>query len=151
MNHYIIDTNIISTIMNAKEEVAQLLKNKIINKILKGDKLYIHILSYYEIKRGLLSVRNPKSKNIKEKLKKFTSIISQFEILFLNKIDIMDKAAIIYSDLKKEGNLISNDEILDVDIIIGATAVLNDYICVTNNIKHFNRIMGIKLENWLNR
>ena len=40
---------------------------------------------------------------------------------------------------------------LDSDLLIGCTAVANNMIMVTDNIKHFSRIYGIQLENWVNR
>ena len=42
--------------------------------------------------------------------------------------------------LEKQGNKID-----DFDLLIGATAVVNDMIMVTDNIKHFERIRGIRL------
>lgn len=39
----------------------------------------------------------------------------------------------------------------EFDLIIGATAVEHNYILVTDNTKHFNRIENIQLENWLSR
>ena len=35
------------------------------------------------------------------------------------------------------------------DLLIGCTAVTNDLIMVTDNIKDFKNIKGIKIENWL--
>lgn len=34
------------------------------------------------------------------------------------------------------------------DLLIGATALHNKMTIVTSNIKHFNRIQGINIENW---
>ena len=36
-----------------------------------------------------------------------------------------------------------------MDIFIAATAIANDYTLVTHNTKHFSRIPGLKLEDWL--
>lgn len=36
----------------------------------------------------------------------------------------------------------------DFDLLIGATAVTNGLIMVTNNLSHFNRIGGIVIEDW---
>ncbi len=41
--------------------------------------------------------------------------------------------------------------ISDFDLLIGCTAIENQLIMVTENIKEFNRINGIKIENWINR
>lgn len=47
--------------------------------------------------------------------------------------------------LINEGNIID-----DADIFIAACALTEDAILVTNNEKHFERIDGLKLENWSN-
>lgn len=56
----------------------------------------------------------------------------------------------IYADekarLRKEGNMIS-----DFDILIAATAKANRLIMVTENLKDFNRLSDIDLENWVRR
>ena len=36
----------------------------------------------------------------------------------------------------------------DFDLLIGATAIAHDLTMVTNNIKHFDRLEGICLEDW---
>lgn len=41
--------------------------------------------------------------------------------------------------------------ISDFDLFIGCTSIENDLIMVTENIKEFDRIKGIKIENWVKR
>ena len=36
----------------------------------------------------------------------------------------------------------------DFDLLIGGTSVTNNLTMVTNNVKHYSRIEGIKIENW---
>jgi tRNA(fMet)-specific endonuclease VapC len=36
----------------------------------------------------------------------------------------------------------------DFDLLIGATAISNDLILVTNNVDHFGRMEGINIEDW---
>ena len=36
----------------------------------------------------------------------------------------------------------------DLDLFIGSTAVVNNMIMVTRNVREFERIEGIRLENW---
>ncbi|SHE48018.1 tRNA(fMet)-specific endonuclease VapC [Psychroflexus salarius] len=48
--------------------------------------------------------------------------------------------------LRKKGEMIS-----DFDLLIGSTAISNDLIMVTENVKEFKRINGIRIENWVNR
>lgn len=50
------------------------------------------------------------------------------------------------SRLRKYGKMIS-----DFDLLIGATAVEKDLVMVTENVGEFERITGIKIENWIRR
>lgn len=36
----------------------------------------------------------------------------------------------------------------EFDLLIGATAVFNKMVMVTSNVKHFERIPEIQIENW---
>jgi tRNA(fMet)-specific endonuclease VapC len=48
--------------------------------------------------------------------------------------------------LRKTGNMID-----DFDLLIGATAIANNMILVTENEKHLSRLSGIQVENWIER
>ncbi len=52
-------------------------------------------------------------------------------------------SAIIYSNLRKNGNLID-----DIDLLIAGVAISNDMILITHNIKHFDRIDNLSIEDW---
>lgn len=39
----------------------------------------------------------------------------------------------------------------DFDILIGTTAIVNDMVMVTENVKHLSRLKGISIENWSKR
>ena len=46
----------------------------------------------------------------------------------------------------KKGQLIE-----DADIIIGTTAIINNLVMVTENVKHIGRLNGIVVENWMEK
>jgi tRNA(fMet)-specific endonuclease VapC len=46
--------------------------------------------------------------------------------------------------LKTKGTVIS-----DLDLFIGTTAIINDMILVTRNVREFERLENIKIENWI--
>jgi len=46
--------------------------------------------------------------------------------------------------LKQKGTVIS-----DLDLFIGSTAIANDMILVTRNVKEFERMENIRIENWI--
>jgi len=48
------------------------------------------------------------------------------------------------SRLRKLGTPIS-----EIDLLLGSQALALDYVFVTNNTKEFERIEGLKLENWV--
>ncbi len=56
----------------------------------------------------------------------------------------MYEYGVIRSALQVQGKIIGN-----VDMLIGAQTISNDLVLVTNNVKEFKRIKGIKIENWI--
>ena len=120
---YFLDTNIISYILNGNEKV----KNRIEEILLNNDIIAIPVFSYYEIKRGLLSV------GASAKIERFNNFVRICELVDIN-ISTFDIAAQIYAQLKQKGNLIE-----DADLFIGASALENNAILITNNASHLQR------------
>ena len=56
----------------------------------------------------------------------------------------LHKYAEIRFEMEKRGTPVDS-----FDLLIAATALENDLVLVTNNVKHFNRIPGLKIENWM--
>ena len=53
----------------------------------------------------------------------------------------------VFADIKAK--MFNNGmRIEDMDLFIAATAIYNDLTLVTNNVKHFEKIPYLKLENW---
>ena len=74
---------------------------------------------------------------------RFERFCLQNEVLPITE-EIVVRAASIYVDLRNRGIVIG-----DADIFIAATAFSHGLAVVTNNEKHFSRVFGIKIENWL--
>ena len=127
---YFLDTNIISYILNGNEKV----KNRIEEILLNNDIIAIPVFSYYEIKRGLLSV------GASAKIERFNNFVRICELVDIN-ISIFDIAAQIYAQLKQKGNLIE-----DADLFIGVSALENNAVLITNNANHLQRIPNLKIE-----
>ncbi|MFQ6062272.1 MAG: hypothetical protein ACE5J9_03745 [Methanosarcinales archaeon] len=119
--NYTIDTNIITAIIKNNEKI----KRKLQETAFYSKEVFINGISYYEIKRGLLTVNATKQLNI------FDEICKKFRILWLDNQEIFDRASEIYADLKQRGELITQNLILVTDD--------NDFL----------RIRGITVENWL--
>ncbi len=58
--------------------------------------------------------------------------------------DAAEHYAEIRADLKKKGQLIGAN-----DLLIAAHARSLNAIMVTNNVKYFGRVKGLKVENWV--
>lgn len=129
MSKYLLDTNIISFYLKGDEN----LKEKVLSNI---DSIAVSIISYYEIVSGLQSI------NANKRINEFDKFCELIDIVNLDKASILASCK-MYSFLKKSGNLID-----DIDILIAGIAKANDLIVVTDNTQHFERIEGLKLENW---
>ena len=120
---YLIDSDVlIDFLKNRKETVVFL------NEINKSG-ISTSIICVGEILEGL-------DKNKSKKFLKFIDLINLFNINILEII----KFSKIRKELRKQGNLIDNFYIL-----IAATCLVNDLTLVTNNLKHFKRIEGLKI------
>ena len=85
-----------------------------------------------------------KSNNPKKNHKLIEQFINQLTILpIFDAIPIYGKEK---ARLQSFGKMIS-----DFDLLIGCTAVENNLIMVTENLKEFERIEKIKIENWVTR
>lgn len=79
---------------------------------------------------------------------KNNDIVEQF-INQLTILPIFDSIRIYGKEktrLRKDGKMIS-----DFDLLIGCTAVEKELIMVTENVREFERISGIRIENWIER
>ena len=135
MKRCTLDTNIITAFLKNDSRVVE----RVSDYLEFFDKLTINIISYYEILRGLKDLGN------EEKLRRFDNFTQENELVFITK-DTIKKAAEIYAYLKKEGNLIE-----DADILMASTAIVEDLVLITNNLKHFKRVNDLRLDNWLQK
>lgn len=83
-----------------------------------------------------------KSKNYKQTIEKYNEFINHFEI-----IDFDEKASRKFGDirwtLEQEGKQIGPN-----DLIIASTVLAHEGVLVTHNTKEFERIKGLKIEDW---
>jgi len=102
-----------------------------------GEKLTIASPTIAELISG--AILNPKNKNERENV---IGLISSFNVLSLDK-DSAIKSGEIEAELIRRGEPIQTD-----DIMIGAIALQNNEALVTRNKKHFERIKGLKIEEY---
>lgn len=65
----------------------------------------------------------------------------------LTMIPFAYKEAAVYAGIRKQLTS-AGEPVADMDLIIGATAIANGLILATLNMKHFEKIKGLRLENW---
>lgn len=130
---YLLDTNICIYLFRGK-----------FNLIEKFQKINLDDCAIFEITLAELTFGAENSPNPKKNYKIIDQFSEQVKILpIFNAIQIY---AIEKVRLRKKGIMIS-----DFDLLIGSTAIANDLIMVTENVKEFERISNIEIENWVIR
>ena len=129
----VLDTDILSAIMRKNPVVIP----KARDYLAVYSQFTISIITRYEILRGL------KVKGATKQLMVFDRFCAKNIILPLTD-EVIVQAAEIYATLHRQGELIS-----DADILIAASALVHRLGVVTRNEQHFKRIAGLQVENWL--
>jgi tRNA(fMet)-specific endonuclease VapC len=99
--------------------------------------LNISIITRFEILRGL------KARDARSRLRNFENFCETHSVLELSD-DIVVKASDVYADLSRRGELIG-----DMDTLIAATALTYGYTLITNNARHYSRVQGLQIDNWV--
>lgn len=133
MKGYLLDTNICIFYMKGQFHLNEKIDDKMKHHC------FISEITVAELLYGA-ACSNRKDSIIKE----VEIFISQFTILPI--YDSLRTFAELKSFLRSRGNLID-----DFDLLIGSSAVANNLILVTENVKHLERIPHIKIENWVCR
>jgi len=130
---YLLDTNICIYIIKKKPiEVLKKLKTKSKNDI------YVSSITVAELEYGAAKSAFPEKNKIS--LIEFLSI---FNILNFDDNDAVE-FGMIKAELVKKGRIIG-----PMDLLISAQAKAKKLILVTNNVKEFERVENIKIENWV--
>ena len=130
---YLLDTNIIIHLFRGQ-----------FNLLDKFKQIDLQDCAISEITLAELIFGAENSSNPEKNQKIIDAFLEQIKILpIFNTIPIYAKEKV---RLRKKGLMIS-----DFDLLIGTTAVENKLIMVTENIKEFERISNIEIENWILR
>ena len=133
MNKFLLDTNIcIYMIKNRPESVKKKFETFSIGEVC------ISSVTVSELVYGAY-----KSQKIEQNLKTLEKFFLPLDI-----VDFDYKASFEYgkirADLEKRGRVIGQ-----LDMQIAGVALANDMTVMTNNIKEFERVAGLKVENWV--
>lgn len=128
---YLLDTDTIIYSLKGDPNVQENLRQHI------NDILQISIITLMELYYGAY-----KSQHVDANLAKIKTLEQSLDILITGQetAEIFGK---MKSRLESGGNRLD-----DFDLIIASTALTHNLVLVTNNEKHFQRIEGLKLENW---
>ena len=130
--NYLIDTCIVSDFFKKVPAVVERFRET------APGQMYVSSITVMEIEFGL--------KLNTERAKKIRPLWNQF-VKYVQTVPFSSACAIaaaaVRSQLKQEGLPIG-----PYDILIAGTAIANDLIVVTANLKEFQRVSSLKIENW---
>jgi tRNA(fMet)-specific endonuclease VapC len=130
--HYLLDTNIcIYLIKNRPPEVLDRFRQH------SPQDVTISIITLFELECGV--EKSQYRQRSKDALAKF---LLPLNLINLDRSSALE-SAIIRAQLEKKGMPIG-----PYDLLIAGLALSRDMILVTNNIKEFEKVEGLHLENW---
>lgn len=128
---YLLDTDTVIYILKGHPAVVENLKNHL------HEPIKISVITYMELQYGAY-----KSQRVAANLAKIKSLGQSIGMATIT-IAVAEIFGLLKADLEKAGIRLD-----DFDLAIAACALANNLILVTNNTQHFERIEGLKLENW---
>ncbi len=129
---YLLDSDtLIENLRNSARVRARLIEKASIPKA-------ISVITYGELLYGAKV-----SKQAEKNLAIIRGLPDIFPIVGIGR-SIMETFIDIKRNLEVEGRPLD-----DMDLLIAATALTLNYCLVTNNIRHFGRVAGLDLENWM--
>ncbi len=131
----LVDSDILSYYMKQLKIVV----NNFNNHLSENDYVYISRISVIEILGGL------KARNATKQIRDFKKMIEQHKILDTTALSA-EISAEIYAELRQKGKHSGN-----YDILIAGIAIANDLILITNNVKDYENINDLEIENWTQR
>jgi predicted nucleic acid-binding protein len=130
---YLLDTDIVIYSLKGHSAVKKNLERNL------HAALKISIVTLMELYCGAY-----KSQKVASNIGKIKLLEDAVEIIALGR-ESAEIYAMLKADLEKAGLPLD-----DFDLILAACALSHDLVLVTNNVKHFQRIQGLKYENWAN-
>lgn len=131
---YLLDTNICVFYLRGHLDLDNIIREKGLENI------YISELTVFELRYGAENSDHPKKSH--KAVDKFINGLSIAPIY-----GCVSEYAKTKVYLRKNGTPIHDE----MDLIIGVTALANDFTLVTDNIKDFRFIPKLKMENWIKR
>ena len=135
---YLLDTNILIDFVKEVPSVVEKI-------ILVGTRqCCISVISLHELYYGAQLARENKEEFYFQELEKINTLLEYFTVLNLNTHG--EEYAHIKYALRKKGKPVD-----EFDMLIAAHAIAEGLIIVTDNLKHFQDMPDVKVENWMKR
>ena len=128
---FLLDTDTLIFFLKGQDRVVENFK------VSCGEPKAFSVISYGELLYGA-----HKSARVQENLAKVYRLAEIYPVIEISRA-VMDCFGGMKSELSRDG--ISVD---DFYLLIGCTALTMNYTVVTNNVKHFSRIPGVRIDNW---
>ncbi len=128
---YLLDTDTLIYFLKGHETVVQSFRTH------ANKSKAISVVTYGELVYGAR-----KSERVPENMAKIHRLAELYPVIDITR-SVMDSFGEIKALLSSSGTTVD-----DFDLQIGCTALMLNYTVVTNNIKHFKKIPGLKLANW---
>ena len=133
---YLLDTNILIEFMCGTPSVV----NKIIQ--IGFDKCCTSVVSVHELYYGAYNAKKRSEKCFRQEMDRIERLLTKLTVLSLEtKGDVYGN--IKYS-LEKKGQMID-----EFDMMIAGHAISEGLTVVTDNLKHFENMPDVKIENWM--
>ena len=129
---YLLDTCVVSDFVKGETNTLKRLKS------VSPSDIFVSSLTVMEIKYGL-TINPQRAVKIQSLIQTFLSSVT---ILPFGEEEA-EQTAKIRSILKAAGTPIGA-----YDVLIAATALTHNHIVVTSNVREFERIFGLQIENW---
>ena len=102
-----------------------------------NDPIKLSVITLMELYYGAY-----KSQKVSSNLARIKALESSLAIIPLGK-EIVELFGMHKAKLEKAGTPLD-----DFDLIIASTALVHNLVLVSNNVKHFRKVQGLKITNW---
>ena len=128
---YLLDTDMFSFVVDGRHQEVRRMVAK------KRSEVSISALTLAE---AMFGARKKHSQRLE-------SLIEMFREMF-PVVPWAEDAAMAYADIRTRLEELGTP-IGDMDMLIAASAIAGGFVLVTNNVRHFQRINGLVVENWV--
>ncbi len=128
---YLLDTDTVIYILKGHPTVEQNLQTHL------HDPVKLCVITLMELYYGAY-----KSQKVTSNLAKIRTLESSVEILPVGQ-EVVEIFGMEKAELERHGTLLD-----DFDLVLGGCALAHNLTLVTNNVRHFKKIEGLKIINW---